>query len=169
MHICSCVPFPFPIIYPTAAIQVLTSNDKKRVMNTSELLTQLLNVAVTCDGELRVRLYRPTWLTLLFEYSRLSNVANFPILWLVISPFSLIARHPPPVDTVLTRNLARQTTCLVRVLGWLRWGLRVCQQTSSMESSRISLESSPALSRRSYKSSRACAELCPDTLFFIAS
>ncbi|KAH8993638.1 hypothetical protein EDB86DRAFT_3064839 [Lactarius hatsudake] len=32
-----------------AAIQVLTSNDKKRVMNTSELLAQLLNVAVACD------------------------------------------------------------------------------------------------------------------------
>jgi hypothetical protein len=35
-----------------------------------------------------------------------------------------------------------------------------------MESSRISLESSPALLRRSYKSSRACAELCPNALFF---
>ena len=41
---------PFTII-PTAAIQALASNDKKRVMNTSELLAQLLNLAVTCDGE----------------------------------------------------------------------------------------------------------------------
>ncbi|KAI9508073.1 hypothetical protein F5148DRAFT_1199371 [Russula earlei] len=32
-----------------AAVQVLTSNDMKRTMNTSELLAQLLNVAVTCD------------------------------------------------------------------------------------------------------------------------
>lgn len=37
----------FDITY--TAIQVLTSNDKKRVMNTSELLAQLLNVAVACD------------------------------------------------------------------------------------------------------------------------
>ncbi|KAI9459194.1 hypothetical protein BJY52DRAFT_1266922 [Lactarius psammicola] len=49
MHICLFVPFSFTIVYPTAAIQVLTSNDKKRVMNTSELLAQLLNVTVTCD------------------------------------------------------------------------------------------------------------------------
>ena len=35
---------------PTAAIQALTSNDKRHVVNTSELLAQLLNVAVTCDG-----------------------------------------------------------------------------------------------------------------------
>jgi hypothetical protein len=37
----------FDITY--TAIQVLTSNDKKRVMNTSELLGQLLNVTVACD------------------------------------------------------------------------------------------------------------------------
>jgi hypothetical protein len=117
MHICLFVLFAFTILHPTAAIQVLTSNDKKRVMNTSELLGQLLNVTVACDRELRVRLLRPTWLTLLFQYSQLSNVANFPILWLVISLFSLIARHPPPVDTAPTRNLARQTMCLVRLLG----------------------------------------------------
>ena len=117
MHICSFVPSLFAIIYFTAAIQVLTSNDKKRVMNTSELLTQLLNVTVTCDGELRVWLFRPTQLTLLFEFSQLTNVANSPISWLVISLFSLIARHPPLVDTAPTRNLARQTICLGRVLG----------------------------------------------------
>jgi hypothetical protein len=79
MHICLFIPFAFTIIHPTAAIQVLTSNDKKRVMNTSELLGQLLNVTVTCDCELRVRLLRPTWLTLLLQYSPLSNVANFPM------------------------------------------------------------------------------------------
>ena len=117
MHIHLSVPFAFTTLHPTAAIQILTSHDKKRVMNTSELLGQLLNVTVTCDGELRDRLLRPSWLTLLFEYSQLSNVANFPILWLVISLFSLIARHPLPVDTAPTRNLARQTMCLVRVLG----------------------------------------------------
>ena len=117
MHICSYVPSLFAIIYFTAAIQVLTSNDKKRVMNTSELLTQLLNVTVTCDGELRVWLFRPTQLTLLFEFSQLTNVANSPISWLFISLFSLIARHLPLVDTAPTRNLARQTICLGRVLG----------------------------------------------------
>jgi len=37
----------FDIIY--AAIQVLTSNDKTRAVNASELLAQLLNVAATCD------------------------------------------------------------------------------------------------------------------------
>jgi len=37
----------FDITY--AAVQVLTSNDKNRAVNTSELLAQLLNVAVTCD------------------------------------------------------------------------------------------------------------------------
>lgn len=120
MHICLFVPLAFTIVHPTAAIQILTSHDKKRVMNTFELLGQLLNVTVTCDGELRVWLLSPTWLTLLFEYSQLSNVANFPILWPVISLFSLIARHPPPVDTALTRNLARQTMCLVRVVGSCR-------------------------------------------------
>ncbi len=51
MHIYSFVLLSFTIICPTAAVQVLTSNDKKRIMNTSELLAQLLNVAVTCDGE----------------------------------------------------------------------------------------------------------------------
>ena len=44
-----------PVIYdrlpsPTAAIQALTSNDKRHIVNTAELLAQLLNVAVTCDG-----------------------------------------------------------------------------------------------------------------------
>jgi len=38
-------------LYSIAAVQVLTSNDKSRAVNTSELLAQLLNVAVTCDGK----------------------------------------------------------------------------------------------------------------------
>jgi hypothetical protein len=38
-------------IIPAAAIQALTSNNKTRAVNTSELLAQLLNVAITCDGE----------------------------------------------------------------------------------------------------------------------
>ncbi len=36
---------------PTAAIRVLTSDDKRRSVNASELLAQLLNVAVTCNGK----------------------------------------------------------------------------------------------------------------------
>ncbi|KAN0111786.1 hypothetical protein V8E52_008166 [Russula decolorans] len=64
-----------------AAIQVLTSNDKRRAVNTSELLAQLLNVALTCN-------------VFTIEHRRqLSNVADIHQPFISHSPISSISGH----------------------------------------------------------------------------
>ncbi|KAI0284619.1 hypothetical protein BGY98DRAFT_947819 [Russula aff. rugulosa BPL654] len=64
-----------------AAIQVLTSNDKRRAVNTSELLAQLLNIALTCN-------------VFTIEHRRqLSNVADIHQPFVSHSPMSSISGH----------------------------------------------------------------------------
>jgi hypothetical protein len=88
---------PFTII-PTAAIQVLTSNDKTRAVNASELLAQLLNVAATCDGEYPVLWRGQPNLSLSSVFTaehrrKLSNVMDVQHPFFSHSPASSVSGH----------------------------------------------------------------------------
>ena len=84
-------------------------------MDASELLAQLLNVAVTCDGK-NPFVETPTYIITPFQYSQLSIVGSCPTSWTSNSLFFPIAQPLPLADIALDKNQAPQTPCIVRVV-----------------------------------------------------
>ncbi|KAI0249726.1 hypothetical protein BJV78DRAFT_1129157 [Lactifluus subvellereus] len=98
-----------------AAIQVLTSNDKKRSVNTSELLTQLLNVAFTCD------------VFTAEQRRKLSNTVDIHQPFFLHSPSSSISGHsshqePGTPDPMLGQNVRATSQRPPRLPGNVEFG-----------------------------------------------